>query len=138
MHQSLRIPVIFTVLIASGLLVGIGGALAQNAPFAQNCTATLATQGLQPLSMFLVPNGSGTPLSGCYDSAGMTVNAMIVVNLRDVMGAPAVNVPVTDVRLEYLNSQLVWCGNNWYPPPAYAPNLADVAIMSANYRATCP
>jgi hypothetical protein len=131
MHHSSRIRISVLFPVAVFLLIAAGPVLAQNAPDAQNCTATLVTQGVPPLSMFLVPNGSGTPLSGCYDSAGRTVNAWISVTLRDATGAPATNVPVTDVRLEYLNSPLAWCGNNWYPPPAHAPNLADFPSNAA-------
>jgi len=105
---------------------GTATALAQNSPVAQNCSATLVTQGLPPISMLLEPNGTGTPLSVCYDATGAMVNAWISVTLRDAAGSAVTNVPATDVRLEEIGSPLAWCGLNWYPPPAHAPNLADV------------
>jgi len=131
MSQSRRIQFTVLVLVTIVLVLCVGQVLAQNFPVAQNCTATLVTQGLQPLSMFLVPNGSGTPLSNCYDSTGNLVNAWISVTLRDVTGALAVNVPASSVQLEYLNSPLAWCSSSWYPPPAHAPNLADAASNAA-------
>ncbi|MCK9995871.1 MAG: hypothetical protein KAH56_06300 [Candidatus Krumholzibacteria bacterium] len=131
MSQSLRIQFTVLVLVTIVLVSWGGQALAQSFPAAQNCTATLVTPGLQPLSMFLVPNGSGTPLSGCFDSSGNTVNALINVTLRDGNNMVAANVPASSVRLEYLNSPLAWCSSSWYPPPAHAPNLADAASNAA-------
>ncbi len=113
------------VLFVTLTVWGGGTALAQNAPVAQNCSATLVTQGLQPVSMLLVPNGTGTPLSLCYDATGASVSAWISVTLRDAAGAPAVSIPATDVQLEAIGSLLAWCSPTWYPPPVHAPNLAD-------------
>ena len=115
--------VVFFGVIAA--LTAAGPATAQMFPSAQNSSVTLVTQGTPPLSMYVLPNGSGTQFSACYDATGTVVTASLVVTLRDAAGNPAINVPASSVRLEHLSSPLAWCPGGFYPPPAHAPNMAD-------------
>ncbi len=110
---------------AAAIISGAGNVLAQGSPVAQNSTAVLTTTGLNDVSMFLVPNGSGTPFTACYERGGRIISAMITVTLNNALGLPATGVPATDIRLEHWNSPLVWCPPFMYPPPFHAPNLAD-------------
>lgn len=124
MNGSRRFLWMVTVLAVAGV-AGSGTAFGQMFPVAQNCTATLVTQGVPPLSMYLLPNGTGTQFAACYDATGVIVNATVVVTLKDGNNNPAINVPASSVRLEQLGSPLSWCSGAFYPPPAHAPNLAD-------------
>ncbi|MEN8008310.1 MAG: hypothetical protein ABFS42_14940 [Candidatus Krumholzibacteriota bacterium] len=125
MTRSLRFLLMALVLAAAVFLLGAGEARGQGTPDAASSQAVLMPVGSPPVSMFLVPNGTGTQLAGCYAFGGVITNVYILVTLNDVTGLPVPMVPATDVRIEELQSPLAWCANSWYPPPAHAPNLAD-------------
>lgn len=131
MKRSSRLLVAALTVAATVILSGPGPALAQSFPVAQNCTAVLNTPGPLSVSMFLIPNGSGTQLANCYAFGGTSTSAVISVTLIDAAGLPVVNVPATDVRLQEISSNVFWCSNAWYPPPVHAPNLADMASNAA-------
>ena len=131
MNRSSRLIVVALALAAVVIPWGAGPALAQGFPVAQNCSAVLNTPGPLSVSMFLIPDGSGTPLANCYAFGGTFTSAVINVTLIDAAGLPAVGVPATNVRLEEMNSNVFWCSNAWYPPPVHAPNLADMASNAA-------
>lgn len=113
------------VLVIVVVVFASGAAFAQMFPVAQKCSVNLNTSGTLPLSMYLLPNGSGTPFSACYDANGTVVVATIVVTLVDANGNRAINVPASSVRIEQSGSPLSWCSDTFYPPPAHAPNMAD-------------
>jgi hypothetical protein len=80
-----------------------------------------------PISMFLVPNGSGTPFTNCWEWPGIPVSVEIRTTIRDASG-PVGGVPVDRIRLEEAapSPTVIWCNDAFYPPPAHAPNLADM------------
>ena len=125
MIRSLRFLSTALVLVAVVALWGADDAVGQGTPVAVHSQAVLMPVGSPPVSMFLVPNGSGTQLAGCFAFGGGTANVHILVTLIDVAGIQVPNVPATDVRIEEMQTPLSWCANSWYPPPLHAPNLAD-------------
>ncbi len=102
-----------------------GTAQAQGFPVGVHSTAFLMPIGSPPVSMFLVPNGSGTPLANCFAFGGIPTNVTILVTLVDAAGLRVTNYAAGGVRLEEMQTPLSWCANSWYPPPLHAPNLAD-------------
>jgi len=124
MNRSLRLLVVALSFAAAVTLCGAGNTAAQG-PVAQNSMAFLATPGLPDVSMFLVPDGTGSPFSNCFQRGGNQVTAQIIVTLLDASFMPVPNWPATNVRLEHSLSPLIWCPNIFYPPPNHAPNLAD-------------
>ena len=125
MNRSSRLLVTALALAAAVLLWAPGAAQAQGWPDAASSTAVLMPVGSPQVSMFLVPNGSGTQLAGCFAFGGAPANVFIQVTLNDVTGLPVPMVPAANVRIEELQSPRAWCANSWYPPPLHAPNLAD-------------
>ena len=111
-------------IVAALALVAAGTAAGQGIPVAANCTAVLNASH-PAVSMFVVPNGSGTPLNACFAQGGATATAVIQVTLVDASGLPAVGVSNRDIRIEEVGSLMAWCPNSWYPPPTHAPNCAD-------------
>lgn len=129
MNRLLRL--IVPALALAAVAIPWGPALAQVFPDASTSTAVLVTPGPTAVSMFLVPNGTGTQLANCFAPGGVPINALIGVTLNDAAGSPVPNVPASFVRLEEMQSPLVWCANSWYPPPLHAPNLADMPSNAA-------
>jgi len=111
------------ILAVATILGGSDQVLAQ--PVASNSSAVLTTSGLNDISMFLVPDGTGTPFTSCFQRGGALSNAVITVTLRDVFGAPVSGVPASLIRLEQASSPLAWCTTSLFPPPPHGPNKAD-------------
>lgn len=65
--------------------------------------------GTDPVSLFVVPDGSGSPLTEAMPGYGGTVNATIHVRLLDYSGNPIVGFPAEDMWLESLDGGLVFC-----------------------------
>ncbi len=124
MNRSPRLFVLALAFAAAVIISGAGNALAQ-IPDPKTSTAVLTTAGLNDISMFLLPDGSGTPFTACYERGGRIISAVITVTVNDAAGQPVAGVPATDIRLEHSRSPLVWCADAFYPPPLHAPNLAD-------------
>ena len=84
-----------------------------------------------PISMFLVPNGTGTPFTNCWEYPGTPISVEVRVRAMDSVG-PVGGVSVGRIRLEEAapSPTVVWCDDAFYPPPAHAPNLPD-AITDA-------
>jgi hypothetical protein len=107
---------------------GSGDVLAQTG---NDSTAGLVDQAGDPfttasISMFLVPDGTGTPFTNCWLWPGIPVSVELRVRLRDSSG-PVGGVSADRIRLEEAapSPTVVWCNDAFYPPPAHAPNLAD-------------
>lgn len=105
-------------------------ALATAQPVAANSTAMLVAP-VPGVSVFVQPNGSGTPLSACYAPGGTVVSAAVVVTIRDAAGNPVAAVPNRDIRIARAGTGMIWCSDTWYPPPMHAPNCADLPTNAA-------
>ena len=124
MNRSPRLFMLALVFVVAVITWGTGNALAQG-PIADHSTAILMPSPPLGLSMFLVPNGMGTPFTNCFGAGGVRVNARITVTLINAMGTPVIGWPADRIRIEQMGSPLVWCADSFYPPPLHAPNLAD-------------
>lgn len=120
---------VLVLALAGTLFLGGSQALAQNA---QSSTTTLIdpNTGLPiaiPISMFLVPDGTGTPFTNCFQFGGAPISVEVKVVLNSAAG-PVGGVPVDRIRLEEMATAptVAWCSDLFYPPPAHAPNLADM------------
>ncbi len=96
----------------------------QGTPVAANSTAVLNSPH-PAVSIFVVPNGSGSPLMNCFGPGGVPTSATIVATFVDASGVMVPGVPQRDIRLEHLNSPMSWCSDAFYPPPPHAANCAD-------------
>ena len=124
MNRSKQLLFVAMVMAATLIIGADNNAIAQDDD--QYSTAVLNTSGmLDDISMFLVPNGTGTPLSWCFERGGTPVVAEILVTMRDADGNVIVDWPASFIRLEYSDSPLIWCDTSSFPPPAHAPNFAD-------------
>lgn len=125
MRRSSRLLKVALALAVTLILMGAGLALAQG-PAAQNSTAVLVAPGIQDVSMFLVPNGSGTPFQNCFERGGNQVNAQILVTILDTNFIPAMGVIPNRIRIEEMLTSLAWCTNPTLPVPPHYPNYADL------------
>ena len=118
----------FVALMTLVLLGFTAGALAQ--PVAANSSVIL--QSSHPaVSMFVLPNGTGTPLGACYGPGGVPASVTILVTIRDASGLPVSGVTERDIRIAHAGTGMVWCADAFYPPPPHAPNCADVPTNNA-------
>ncbi|HOX24552.1 MAG TPA: hypothetical protein PLL30_02185 [Candidatus Krumholzibacteria bacterium] len=125
MSSSFRLAISVTVLPA--LLVAIDSP-AQ--PVAANCTVQFNSP--HPLvSMYLVPNGAGTPLSACRGPGGAITQASITVIVRDANSQPVAGLTNRDVRIAQAQPGINWCPDTFYPPPFHGPNCADADTDAA-------
>jgi len=129
MNPSRRLWFLTLILAAALVTWGTGAALAQ--PVAANSSAVLTVSGLNDISMFQVPNGTGTPFTACFERGGAIVSAVITVTLRNAAGGPVIGYPPARIRIEHVASPLVWCADTYYPPPPHAPNKADAPTDAA-------
>ena len=119
MNRCQRIIVLTLALLTLPVAV-----LAQGTPVAANSTATLVCAD-PAVSIYVLPDGSGIPLSQSYGSITSPITATIVVTLFDASGLPVPGVYNREIRLEYQNSNMSWCSDSFYPPPPHAANCAD-------------
>lgn len=124
-----RVKVLVLAFAWTLLFLGGAQALAQNA---QSSTTILIdpNTGMPisiPISMFLVPDGSGTPFTNCFQFGGARISVEVKVVLNSSAG-PVGGVTVDRIRLEESAAAptVAWCSDLFYPPPAHAPNLADM------------
>jgi len=119
-----RMPLMAAVVLVAAIMMGTGSGFAQSAQYS---TAYIGSSGSLDTcySMFLVPDGSGTPLTSCFEWGGIIGDATITVIVRDDSGAIVAGVPADYVRLEQLESSLVWCDDTLYPADSTMPNRAD-------------
>ncbi|MEZ4388938.1 MAG: hypothetical protein R3D98_15440 [Candidatus Krumholzibacteriia bacterium] len=116
-----RTTLALSCLLASALALTVP---AHGQPVAANSTAVW--QSSAPMvSMFLKPDGSGTPLSSCFGGGGLVVPASVQVTLIDASGLPVAGYSERNIRLAYAGTNLGWCPDSFYPPPVHAPNCAD-------------
>ena len=118
------------VVLALTLLVLPVAVLAQGPPVAANSTATLVCAD-PAVSIYVLPNGTGIPLSSAYGSTTAPVAATILVTLFDAAGVAVPNVFHRHIRLEHVASPMNWCSDSHYPPPPHAANCADGPTDSA-------
>lgn len=106
-------------------IVCVGAGTVSGQPVPSACTAVLSGSPNNDVSMFLVPGGTGSPFSNCFEPGAVTVNAKITVTLVDIAGNPVVGYPHNWIALEEMNSPLGWCRNVTNPPTSQCPNFAD-------------
>ena len=106
------------------LVAGFGAALAQ-VPIAANSNANMPG-ATAPVSVMVLPNGTGPQLTNCYYFGGLPANGVITVQLLDAAFDPVPNWPNRSIRINHTpNIAPNWCPDSWYPPPMHAPNCAD-------------
>jgi hypothetical protein len=71
--------------------------------------AYLAFPGPGPLSLLVVPDGSGKPFTEARDEDGVMVDATVTLHLRDAQGVPFILFPHEDMWLATLEDGLVSC-----------------------------
>ena len=118
---SLRKILVMTMAVAI-VFVGIGTVSGQPVPSA--CTAVLSGSPNNDVSMYLFPDGTGSPFSHCSTRRG-DGDPKITVTLVDVGGNPVVGYPPNWIALEEMNSPLGWCRNVTNPPTPQCPDFAD-------------
>lgn len=103
---------------ALALLVLLGGLplLAADIPLVPYVEATIATPG--PLSLFVVPDGGGHPLTRAFNPLGQEVDGTITMTLYDQAppwGVPVPGFPREDIWLADLGGGLVSCQEGMIP-----------------------
>lgn len=102
-------------------------------PVPGNSTAVLSGYSQQnDVSVMIVPDGSGFPLSNCFERGGTQLTSgKITVTLVDSGGNVVPAYPPNWITLEEMTSPLVWCRNVANPPTANCPNYADLPTDAA-------
>lgn len=109
----MKIP-IFAIFLAAVLLPSFAGAQCMPLPFSQELSTLgwvdySGHQGKYPLSIMIVPDGSGDTLDQAYTSYGDQVDGRISVTLTDFIGLPSVGVPPSVIRLYSEGDEIVFC-----------------------------
>lgn len=84
------------------------------------------------VSVFTVPDGTGRPLTNCFEWGGGPANVQIEVYLGDALG-PCVGYPNRRVQINKGSPTQVWCSGSLYPPASHKPNCADSATSGAGF-----
>lgn len=78
-------------------------------PDPEYCRVWMNYPGLDPVSLFVVPDGSGMPLTAAMAGYGGIVDATIHLELVDYGGYPITNYPAEDMWLESDDDGLIFC-----------------------------
>ena len=82
----------------------------------------ITTESFEEVSLFILPDGSGPPLTEARGFGGHLVDATIVVGLVDSYFSPIPNFPLEDIWLEGETTTLSSCVGNQYYTHGFNPD----------------
>jgi hypothetical protein len=99
-------------LAVCAMIIGSAAVAVAGVPDLQLSQATLAYQGVETLSLYNVPNGSGSPFMEAFLPGGTYQDATVTLTLLDGLGVAIQNFPFQDMWLESADGGMVSCGGN--------------------------
>lgn len=107
--EKKRKVIIVRAIPLATLLILLSAAALANVPDINHSTVEWAYSGNQPLSLFVLPDGSGNALTEAFLPGGQTTDATITLTLVDDFLNPVANFPPEDLWLESTDGGMVFC-----------------------------
>lgn len=99
-------------LAVCAMIIGSAAFAVAGVPDLQQSTAVRAYGGVEPTSVYSLPNGGGRAFTAAFLPGGLAANATVTLTLRDGLGVPIAGFPAQDMWLESADGGLRACGGN--------------------------